>query len=43
MKNVGKSIGKAALYFLEYFGMQVVVSGVFSFEITTKMNMGIMA
>ena len=43
MKNVGKSIGKAALYFLVYFGMQVVVSGVFSFVITTKMTMGMMA
>lgn len=43
MKNVGKSIGKAALYFLVYFGTQILVSSVFSVVITTKLTTEMMA
>lgn len=42
MKNLWKSIGKAALYFLVYFLMQAAVSGVYSVMITTKLTVEMM-
>ena len=42
MKNLWKSIGKAALYFLVYFLMQAAVSGVYSVLITTKLTVEMM-